>query len=95
MLWLIEDRLKRNDCDDVMEIAWSTMWNVTDETPANCENFLDGKGMSLFLGCLSAFPNRPELLRNMMGMEVLNLVFAKIIKYEYMFYYNFFCRFVG
>ena len=38
-------------CDDVMETAWSTMWNVTDETPANCERFLNGGGMYLFLKC--------------------------------------------
>ena len=38
-------------CDDVMETAWSTMWNVTDETPVNCRRFLDGGGMELFLRC--------------------------------------------
>ncbi len=38
-------------CDDVMEFAWSTMWNVTDETPINCKRFLDGGGMQLFLSC--------------------------------------------
>ena len=38
-------------CDEVLETAWSTMWNVTDETPINCERFLDGGGMHLFLRC--------------------------------------------
>jgi Zyg-11 protein homolog len=52
MLNLINDRLNRKVFDDVMEVAWSTMWNVTDETPINCERFLDGKGMEYFLGCL-------------------------------------------
>ncbi|KFM75185.1 hypothetical protein X975_10634, partial [Stegodyphus mimosarum] len=68
MLQLIEKRLARNLCDEVMETAWSTMWNVTDETPINCARFLEGKGMDLFLGCLNAFPDKPELLRNMMGL---------------------------
>jgi len=68
MLLLIQDRLDRNECDDVMEIAWSTMWNVTDETAENCERFLRGDGMALFLNCLNTFPNKPELLRNMMGL---------------------------
>lgn len=54
------------------------MWNVTDETPKNCERFLDKNGMSLFLRCLQTFPDRGELLRNMMGLlgnvaEVQNL----------------------
>lgn len=52
MLRLIKDRLNRNIFDDVMEVAWSTMWNITDETATNCERFLDGKGMEYFLGCL-------------------------------------------
>lgn len=53
MLNLIEDRLNRKVFDDVMEVAWSTMWNVTDETAVNCKRFLDGDGMSYFLMCLT------------------------------------------
>lgn len=53
MLNLINDRLNRKVFDDVMEVAWSTMWNVTDETAVNCERFLDGNGMEYFLQCLS------------------------------------------
>lgn len=52
MLSLIYDRLTRQVFDDVMEVAWSTMWNVTDETAINCERFLDGRGMEYFLECL-------------------------------------------
>lgn len=55
MLALISDRLKRNHFDDVLEVAWSTMWNVTDETPVNCQRFLDNDGLELFIGCLKVF----------------------------------------
>ena len=51
-----------------METAWSTMWNVTDETPVNCDRFLNGGGMYLFLKCKERFPERADLLRNMMGL---------------------------
>ena len=44
-------------CDDVMETAWSAMWNVTDETPINCERFLNGGGMYLFLKCKVVYNN--------------------------------------
>lgn len=53
MLKIIEDRLQRRVCDDVLEVAWSTMWNVTDETAINCQRFLEGDGMGLFLRCLN------------------------------------------
>ncbi len=56
------------NCDDVMETAWSCMWNVTDETPVNCRRFLDGGGMRLFLLCKERFPDKQDLLRNMMGL---------------------------
>ncbi|KAL1424380.1 hypothetical protein MTO96_020172 [Rhipicephalus appendiculatus] len=68
MLQLIDGRLRTHTSDEVMETAWSTMWNVTDETPVNCERFLDGGGMTLFLECLRIFTDKPELLRNMMGL---------------------------
>uniref|UniRef100_A0A1E1XI19 Protein zer-1 homolog n=1 Tax=Amblyomma aureolatum TaxID=187763 RepID=A0A1E1XI19_9ACAR len=68
MLQLIDGRLRTRTSDEVMETAWSTMWNVTDETPVNCERFLDGGGMTLFLECLRSFTDKPELLRNMMGL---------------------------
>ncbi|XP_069122313.1 LOW QUALITY PROTEIN: protein zer-1 homolog [Argopecten irradians] len=48
--------------------AWSTLWNVTDETAANCEKFMNNGGMDLFKDCLQRFVDKPELLRNMMGL---------------------------
>ena len=99
-----------------METAWSTMWNVTDETPVNCERFLAGGGMYLFLKvhvnlmyifvillfikeniipisqsnqflprqCKERFPEKADLLRNMMGLlgnvaEVINSTLVLII----------------
>lgn len=52
MISLIKSRITRNTFDDVMEVAWATMWNVTDETPINCERFLDLDGMKHFISCL-------------------------------------------
>jgi len=68
MLGIITEKLQAGICDDVMETAWSTMWNVTDETPVNCERFLAGGGMYLFLKCKERFPEKADLLRNMMGL---------------------------
>ncbi|KAF7269706.1 hypothetical protein GWI33_017227 [Rhynchophorus ferrugineus] len=68
MIWLISERLDRGYCDDVLEVAWSTMWNVTDETPANCRKFLENNGMDYFLMCLKRFTDKDDLLRNMMGL---------------------------
>lgn len=50
-------------CDDVMEVGWSFLWNITDETPTNCERFLEAQGLSLFEQCFDAFRNERELVR--------------------------------
>ncbi|XP_071563847.1 protein zer-1 homolog [Temnothorax nylanderi] len=68
MLELVEYRVETNIFDDVLEVAWSTMWNMTDETSINCQRFLDEEGMALFLKCVQQYPHKEELLRNMMGL---------------------------
>ncbi|VDN05923.1 unnamed protein product [Thelazia callipaeda] len=55
-------------CDDVMEVGWSFLWNITDETPVNCERFLNADGLRLFHQCYQRFQNETELVRNMMGL---------------------------
>ncbi|CAL7944872.1 unnamed protein product [Xylocopa violacea] len=68
MLELIQYRVESRIFDDVMEVAWSTMWNVTDETPINCQRFYEENGMVLFYRCVMQYPRKEELLKNMMGL---------------------------
>ncbi|XP_063066310.1 protein zer-1 homolog [Engraulis encrasicolus] len=68
MLNLIQKKLQDQMCDQVMEFSWSALWNITDETPDNCQMFLNCRGMSLFLDCLEEFPDKQELHRNMLGL---------------------------
>lgn len=55
MLELIKYRVESRTFDDVMEVAWSTMWNVTDETPINCQRFFEENGMPLFYRCVMVY----------------------------------------
>uniref|UniRef100_A0A1I7ZS12 Calmodulin n=2 Tax=Steinernema glaseri TaxID=37863 RepID=A0A1I7ZS12_9BILA len=64
----IRRKLAAAICDEVMEVGWSFLWNITDETPSNCQRFLDNSGLELFHQCYSQFPNETELVRNMMGL---------------------------
>lgn len=68
MLELIEYRVKSAIFDDILEVAWCNMWNMTDETPVNCKRFLEENGMVLFMKCLEQHPHKEELVRNMMGL---------------------------
>lgn len=68
MLNLIQKKLHDRLCDQVMEFSWSALWNITDETPDNCQMFLNCNGMKLFLDCLKEFPDKQELHRNMLGL---------------------------
>ena len=70
------------------------MWNVTDETAENCSRFLERGGMDLFVRCLEAFPDKPELLRNMLGLlgnvaevqelrpQLMNAAFLSIFRFR-------------
>lgn len=68
IIQVIREKLEANQSDALMETCWSSLWNITDETPENCLDFLNQDGMSLFVDCLNLFPDSQELHRNMMGL---------------------------
>lgn len=68
MLKIIRRKLALKQCDENMEVSWSMMWNITDETAENCKRFIDNNGLELFKKCLLDFADKEELLRNMMGL---------------------------
>lgn len=70
-------------CDDVMEVGWSFLWNITDETPMNCERFLAADGLKLFQLCYAQFPAETELVRNMMGL-IGNIAEVESLRYQLM-----------
>lgn len=78
---MVESKLKANDDDYLMEIAWGFLWNITgdqrqlkqikkhlDETPMNCEKFLRASGLVLFEKCYPSFKKKHEIVYNMMGL---------------------------
>ena len=68
MLTVVRSKVTRSVCDEILEVAWSVMWNVTDETEENSQRFLDRSGMELFLECKKKFGEKLDLLKNMMGL---------------------------
>uniref|UniRef100_A0A0K0F7S8 Zyg eleven-related protein 1 (projected from Caenorhabditis elegans ortholog zer-1) n=1 Tax=Strongyloides venezuelensis TaxID=75913 RepID=A0A0K0F7S8_STRVS len=64
----IKKKQLQNQADDIMEVSWSFLWNITDETPLNCERFLKADGLSLFRSYYRQFSNEVEVVRNMMGL---------------------------
>lgn len=68
MTKIIKAKIKQNTCDEILETAWSTLWNITDETPVNCERFLLCDGFEAFEDCMDQFSENKEVLRNIMGL---------------------------
>ena len=65
MLWVIRNKVRQDTKpDEILEMAWSALWNITDETPQNCERFLDGagddEGLNLFIDCYNKFCIEPS-----------------------------------
>ncbi|KAJ7372333.1 Protein zer-1 [Desmophyllum pertusum] len=52
----------------VLECCWSALWNVTDETPENCELFISHGGIDLFMECKMKLGGQRDLVRNMLGL---------------------------
>ena len=68
VMLVIREKVELREVDSLMDTCWSSLWNITDETPENCKDFLDNGGMDLFYDCLRYFPDSLELHRNMMGL---------------------------
>uniref|UniRef100_A0A914WS21 Uncharacterized protein n=1 Tax=Plectus sambesii TaxID=2011161 RepID=A0A914WS21_9BILA len=83
----ILDQIRRKHaasiCDDVMEVGWSFLWNITDETPLNCQRFLRSDGLQLFHQCYQQFQNETELVRNMMGL-IGNIAEVQELRFQLM-----------
>lgn len=64
---LIRTKTKFKEADEILEVTWSFLWNITDETPDNCKIFLDNcDGMNAFMECIQF--KKSEIIRNMMGL---------------------------
>ncbi len=50
-------------------MAWTLLWNITDETPENCRRFIeDNNGLRTYHECLELWPDKRDLVRNMLGL---------------------------
>ncbi|KAI1704299.1 zyg eleven-related protein 1 [Ditylenchus destructor] len=67
-LHLVLQALSSHRTNSSLQIAGSASMFYINETPANCERFLNAEGLKLFSLCYSHFPNETELVRNMMGL---------------------------
>lgn len=66
---IIRGFLVKNLSHDIVEVAWTLLWNITDETPENCRRFIeDNDGLKTFLDCLEAWSDKRDLIRNMLGL---------------------------
>ncbi|XP_066928047.1 protein zer-1 homolog [Clytia hemisphaerica] len=68
ILNIIQEKLETRESDQLLETCWSSLWNMTDETPENCRDFLDFGGRRMFVKSLELYPNALELHRNIMGL---------------------------
>ncbi|CAF0865053.1 unnamed protein product, partial [Didymodactylos carnosus] len=69
MMNLIQKRIHTEDADEILEVAWAFLWNITDETAENCVRFVtQNSGLQAFQDCLTLFESKEAILRNMMGL---------------------------
>jgi len=60
--------MKRSNYE-IVEVAWTLLWNITDETPENCRRFIeDNDGLLSYHECLEVWLDKRDLVRNMLGL---------------------------
>lgn len=85
MLEIIIDRLtsETQECDKIMETAWSILWNVTQDTPENCIRFMTSNGLDIFQDCMKVFHDQTQLHVSMFGL-MTNLADTKYVRNQLM-----------
>ncbi|WAR30526.1 ZER1-like protein [Mya arenaria] len=82
MCAIIKVKLNNHVCDEILEVCWSLLWNVTDETEPNCSRFMDEEGMYLFLDCLKGNIAEVQRLRSTLMNEEYVQVFTDFLESE-------------
>ncbi len=60
--------IKKTSCE-IVEVAWTLLWNITDETPENCRRFIENNsGLMTYHECLELWLDKRDLVRNMLGL---------------------------
>jgi Zyg-11 family protein len=72
MVALITRKKQANEFDMTTETATGLLWNITDECPPNCKEFIDCGGMELFMSVYKSNQNANALgaIRNLLGLLV-------------------------
>jgi Zyg-11 family protein len=52
MIGVVKQYLNRRQCNCELVGAWSTMQNITAESPKNCERFMNENGLKYLIKCL-------------------------------------------
>lgn len=50
-------KLQGNAFDLTLKFTLSALWNLTDESPPTCQNFIDNEGLKLFVDILKVRNN--------------------------------------
>jgi len=64
---VINMKLTLKKCDDVMISCWGVLWNISDETPQNCQKFVEIGGLKIMMKCFEVF-ERDELRKSAIGL---------------------------
>jgi len=68
ILDIIHYNFREGVVDELLDTCWCTLWNITDETPENCEDFISNGGMTLFKNCVKEFQGENDLQRSILGL---------------------------
>eukprot|EP00118_Oscarella_pearsei_P020839 m.230248 g.230248 ORF g.230248 m.230248 type:complete len:214 (+) comp40057_c0_seq37:1838-2479(+) len=66
----VSRKLSSKEFDELMEVACGFLWNITDECPGNCREFVEKQGLQLFQSIYKEQPESWKSLKSILGLLV-------------------------
>ncbi|CAK9304975.1 unnamed protein product [Gordionus sp. m RMFG-2023] len=67
LLEIIMERVMNFQNDSILKLCLSAIWNLTDESPKTCKNFIKENGLRVYYDAFQSFADDPSILTKFLG----------------------------
>ncbi|XP_076873313.1 protein zyg-11 homolog [Brachyhypopomus gauderio] len=68
LLHIVLQKTSQGTVDATLKFTLSALWNLTDESPTTCRQFIENQGLELFIKVLESFPSESSIQQKVLGL---------------------------
>ncbi|TRY59740.1 hypothetical protein DNTS_028404 [Danionella cerebrum] len=68
LLSIVQQKASLGGVDSTLKLALSILWNLTDESPTVCQNFIRSQGLELYMELLETYHSEFSILQKILGL---------------------------